>query len=73
VLNQLGKSCGARGIPDRIISDRGTCSTGKAFKTFCDTTGIKHTLNSIRHQHANGQVERANQTIVPLLSIMTKD
>lgn len=73
VLNRLDKFCGTRGIPDRIISDRGTCFTGKAFKTFCDTRGIKHTLNSTRHPQANGQVERANRTIVPLLSIMTED
>jgi len=73
VLNRLDKFCGARGIPDRIISDRGTCFTVKAFKIFCDTRGIKHTLNSIRHPQANGQVERANRTIVPLLSIMIED
>jgi len=73
VLNRLDKFCGARGIPDRIISDRGSCFTGKAFKTFCDSRGIKHTLNSTRHPQANEQVERVNRTIVPLLSIMTED
>ncbi|CAI6374224.1 unnamed protein product, partial [Macrosiphum euphorbiae] len=71
VLNRLTKFCDTRGIPGRIISDRGTCFTGKAFGKFCQSRGIRHTLNSTRHPQANGQVERANRTIVPLLAIMT--
>lgn len=62
-----------RGIPNRVISDRGTCFTGRAFKNFCHLRGISHTLNSTRHPQANGQVERVNRTIIPLLSIMSKD
>lgn len=73
VINRLTKFVEVRGNPDRIISDRGTCFTGRAFYNFCLQRGIKHTLNSTRHPQANGQVERANRTIVPLLSIMTKD
>ncbi|KAF0716778.1 CCHC-type domain-containing protein, partial [Aphis craccivora] len=73
VLNRLTKFCDTRGIPGRIISDRGTCFTGKAFGDFCLSRGIRHTLNSTRHPQANGQVERANRTIVPLLAIMTSD
>lgn len=30
--------------------------------------GIHHTLNSSRHPQANGQVERVNRTLVPLIS-----
>lgn len=45
----------------------GTCFTGKEFGKFCQSRGIRHTLNSTRHLQANGQVERANWTIVPLM------
>lgn len=73
VLKRLSKFCDERGIPDRIVSDRGTCFTGKAFQNFCLQRGIRHILNSTKHPQANGQVERVNRTIIPLLSIMAKD
>ncbi|CAK1603777.1 unnamed protein product [Parnassius mnemosyne] len=56
------------GVPARIISDRGTSFTSKAFKTFCDTNGIKHILNAVACPRANGQAERFNQTILNSLS-----
>jgi len=58
------KFCDEWGIPDRIISDRGTCSTSRTFYEFCRDREITHTLNSTRHPQANGQVERANPTIL---------
>ncbi|KAK8785701.1 hypothetical protein V5799_007936 [Amblyomma americanum] len=57
------------GLPERIITDQGTCFISKAFEEFCKVRGIQHVLNSTRHPHANGQVERVNQTLVP--TIMT--
>ncbi|CAI6364870.1 unnamed protein product [Macrosiphum euphorbiae] len=62
-----------RGIPDRIISDRGSCFTSRPFEQFCAVHNIEHILNSTRHPQANGQVERANRTIVTLLSMSTED
>ncbi|KAK8779234.1 hypothetical protein V5799_019427 [Amblyomma americanum] len=59
----------SHGLPERIITDRGTCFTSKAFKEFCKARGIQHVLNSTRHPRANGQVERVNRTLVP--TIMT--
>lgn len=73
VVRLMAKFCGDRGIPDRIISDRGSCFTSRLFVEFCRNKGIKHTLNSSRHPQANGQVERANRTIVPILSMSTND
>lgn len=73
VLRSMEKFCAERGIPDRIISDRGTCFTAHAFEAFCQKNGIRHTLNSTRHPQANGQVERTNRTIVPILSVSAKN
>jgi len=73
VTRLLKKFCDDRGIPDRIISDRGTCFTSRTFRRFCLDREIAHTLNSTRHPQANGQVERANRTIIPLLSLSTAD
>lgn len=64
ILNEFVRECGA---PVRIISDRGTSFTSKAFENFCDRHGIKHTMNSPRHPQANGQVERLNATLVPAI------
>jgi len=55
------------GLPQRIISDRGTCFTSKAFNEYCVSNGITHSLISVRHPQANGQVERANATLVPMI------
>lgn len=56
------------GVPNRIISDRGTAFTSKAFKIFCATYGIKHILNAVASPRSNGQCERYNKTIVNALS-----
>ena len=55
------------GAPERLISDRGTCFTSTLFEEFCKRHGIRHTLNSPRHAQANGQVERVNRTLVPVI------
>lgn len=46
VIRILRKFCDDRGIPDWIISDRGTCFTSWAFYQFCLDREIAHTLNS---------------------------
>lgn len=69
VIRNMIKFCNDRGMPERIISDRGSCFPANAFQEFCRSRGIKHTLNSTRHPQANGQVERANRTITPILSM----
>ncbi|EZA50330.1 hypothetical protein X777_11273 [Ooceraea biroi] len=56
------------GVPTRIISDRGTAFTSQAFRTCCDTYGIKHVLNAVAMPRANGQCECYNKTIVQALA-----
>lgn len=59
------------GVPNRIISDKGTAFTSQTFRMFCDNYGIKHVLNAVATPRANGQCERYNKTIVQALATMT--
>lgn len=56
------------GIPNRIVSDRGTAFTSQAFRLFCENYGIKHVLNAVATPRANSQCERYNKTIVQALA-----
>jgi hypothetical protein len=56
------------GVPIRIESDRGSAFTSRTFRMFCETYGIKHTLNAVATPRANGQCERYNHTIVNMLA-----
>ncbi|CAI6376210.1 unnamed protein product [Macrosiphum euphorbiae] len=49
VIRNMVKFCDERGMPERIISDRGSCFTANAFQEFCRSREINHTLNSTRH------------------------
>lgn len=51
-------------VPDRLISDRGSCYTSNAFRKYCYHKGIKHILNAVASPKSNGQVERYNRTIL---------
>lgn len=61
------------GIPKKIISDRGTAFTSQQFEKYCGMKGIRHTLILVRHPQANGQVERVNATLVPVLQANMKN
>lgn len=55
------------GVPNRLITDRGTCFTSAKFKSFILELGIKHILNAVATPRANGQVERFNRTVLDAL------
>ena len=55
-------------VPARIVSDRGAAFTSKAFKDFVEMKNIKHVLNATASPKSNGQVERYNRSLVPVLS-----
>lgn len=59
------------GVPNRLISDRGTAFTSQSFRIFCNNYGIKHVLNAVATPRANGQCERYNKTIVQALATTT--
>jgi len=67
VLESLTSILQMFGLPNRLITDRGTCFTSRKFEDFCDEKGIQHTLTSTRRPQANGQVERVNSIVMSML------
>ncbi|GFY20843.1 hypothetical protein TNCV_1120771 [Trichonephila clavipes] len=61
------------GNPRFLITDRGTTFTSDEFHTYCSEQKITlhHIITGL--PRANGQVERINRTIIPVLSKMSED
>jgi len=55
------------GIPQEIISDRGTQFTSRFFREVSKLLGVKQCLSSSRHPQSDGQTERANRTLEDML------
>lgn len=68
VVDRLKKQSLIFGNPKRIITDRGTAFTSHEFQEFCDEEQIQHHLIVTGVPRGNGQVERVNRTLIPLLS-----
>lgn len=54
--------------PLRIISDRGSCFTSREFEEFLNNQNIQHVKIATASPQANGQVERLNRTILPMIA-----
>lgn len=54
--------------PKCLISDRGTCFTSKEFEEFLEEEGVKHVKIATGSPQANGQVERVNRIIGPMIA-----
>jgi transposase InsO family protein len=52
------------GVPNSIITDKGTQFTGKKFMDFCEDHHIRVDWAAVAHPMTNGQVERANGMIL---------
>lgn len=50
-----------------IVSDRGSCFTSHDFTEFLAENDIKHALIATGCPRANGQIERINRLLSPLL------
>lgn len=61
------------GNPRRIISDRGAAFTSNVFKEYCQAEDIEHTKITTGVPRANGQVERMNRTIIPIITKLSID
>ena len=59
--------------PRRIISDRGTAFTSHEFKNYVQSEKINHVLIAVATPRANGQVERLNRDITPMLAKLAED
>lgn len=68
VLDKLTKQSTVFGNPRRIISDRGAAFTSNDFATYCKKENIEHVLTTTGIPRANGQVERINRILLPLLT-----
>lgn len=68
VIDRLTRQAGNFGNPRRIISDRGTAFTSNAFADYCKNEDIEHILIVTGVPRGNGQVERTNRIIIPVLT-----
>lgn len=68
VLNHLMQQSAVFGNPRRIISDQGSTFTSHDFKSYCEDEGIEHSLIVTGIPRGNGQIERINRTLIPLLT-----
>jgi len=68
VIDHLRKQSVIFGNPRRIVSDRDTAFTSSAFKEYCSDEKIQHVPISMGIPRGNGQVERNNRTLIPLLT-----
>jgi len=67
VINNLRKQSAVFGNPERIISDQGTAFTSTAFQEYCAESSIEDHGITTGVPRGNGQVERMNRTIIPML------
>lgn len=73
VLRNLEQQQMVFGNPVRIISDKGSAFTSNAFKEYCERQKIQHVTTTTGIARGNGQVERINGIIVPILTKLSID
>lgn len=54
--------------PKMITSDRGACFTSQVFADFMNENDVRHTLIASGAPRANGQIERINRMLTPILA-----
>lgn len=54
--------------PNRIVTDRGSCFTSRKFNDFISNNQIEHIKTAAYTPEANGQVERMNKSLTPMLA-----
>ena len=66
VIEELKRQFGVHGIPAEVVSDNGPQSSSFEFQEFAKDYGFKHTTTSPHYPKANGEVERAVETVKKL-------
>ncbi|KAI4898691.1 hypothetical protein NFI96_020791 [Prochilodus magdalenae] len=61
------------GVPEDIVSDRGTQFTSQVWTAFMERLGVSVSLTSGYHPQSNGQCERMNQELGKFLRIYCHD
>ncbi|XP_017475626.1 PREDICTED: uncharacterized protein LOC108365916 [Rhagoletis zephyria] len=61
------------GLPQRIVTDRGTAFTSAAFGSFCGSNSIQHIKVAVRTPRSNGLAERVNQAVLAYLRTSSND
>lgn len=54
--------------PNKIISDRGSCFTSEDFAEFLKQNNVQHIMIATGSPQSNGQVERINRIITPMIA-----
>ncbi|CAK9813799.1 Pro-Pol polyprotein [Anthophora plagiata] len=67
-IKRLQKQSAVFGNPKRIVSDRGTAFTSQDFEHYCIQENIQHIKITTGVPRGNGQVERVNRTLIPLIT-----
>ena len=68
VIKHFSEYFQAYSKPFRIITDRGTAFTSDAFTQFLSDESVQHVLTAVATPQANGQAERINRFITPMLA-----
>lgn len=71
VVERLKKQASVFGNPRRIITDRGTAFTANCFEQYCREEDISHLVITTGVPRGNGQVERINRLLIPILTKLT--
>ena len=67
----LTRVVGIHGIPDNIVSDRGSVFTSRFTRTVMKALGIKQNLSTAFHPQTDGQTERTNGILEQFLRCYT--
>lgn len=68
VISKLELQKSIFGNPVQIISDKGSAFTSNEYQEYCKSEGIKSICVTTGLPRSNGQVERLNRTIIPVIS-----
>ena len=61
------------GVPDGIVSDRGSVFTSAYWEEFCVEAQVSRKLSTAFHPQTDGQTERQNQTLEQYLRIFCNE